>query len=42
MQSGKKYGMCTMEDAVKELIEAGSINENWLNLDLLEMQVMIE
>ncbi len=42
MQSGKKYGMCTMEDAVKELNEAGSIDENWLNLDLLEMQVMIE
>jgi len=29
IQSGKQHGMCTMEDAIKELTEAGTIDESW-------------
>ena len=42
IQSGKKFGMCTMQDAVRELVNKKLIDENWANLDLLQIQVMLE
>ncbi|MBW8002150.1 MAG: PilT/PilU family type 4a pilus ATPase [Planctomycetes bacterium] len=42
IQSGKKFGMCTMQDAVRELVDKKMISENWANLDLLQIQVMLE
>ncbi len=42
IQSGKQYGMQTMQDAIEELLEENLIDEMWGNHDLVEIHSMSE
>ena len=37
IQSGRKYGMCTMDQSIKALIENDLIDEKWLEGSALEL-----
>jgi twitching motility protein PilT len=42
IQSGKQHGMCTMEDAVRELVEAGVIDDSWAEPSLATAEAASE
>ena len=42
IQSGKQHGMCTMEDAARELVEAGVIDDSWAEPSLATAEAASE
>jgi twitching motility protein PilT len=41
IQSGREHGMCTMEDAIKELVETGKVDESLLYQEIGQMSTHI-